>query len=115
MVSIKRMAELREELGLTHLILFGINEDNSQVIATHGKSEKQAIKAADYGNNLKKHLGFPEKMCNSEPVKRECYYCDFYQNPPGSFERLPGYCCYNVPKQQVWSDRKSCGNFVPRF
>ena len=61
MISIKRMEELRKELGVTHLILFSIDENGNQNVATHGKSEKQAVEASNYGNNLKKkHLGFPE-------------------------------------------------------
>lgn len=115
MITIRRMAELREELDVKQLILISVKEDGTINVATHGKSEKDAIEAAEAGNKLKEHLGFPENMCNSKPVPRECYYCDYYKEPPGSFERLPGYCCFNVPMEKVYSDRKTCGNFVSRF
>lgn len=113
MISIKRLAELREELGVTHLILFSIDENGNQNVATHGKSEMHAVEAAEYGNKLKKQLGW-DKHLNTKPLERKCVNCDFYERIPG-FGYTPEYCCFSVPKQSIGEGRKACGNFVPRY
>jgi hypothetical protein len=113
MISIKRLAELREELGVTHLILFSIDENGCQNIATHGKSEHQAVEAAEMGNDLKKMLGW-DKHIDTKPYPRECYYCDYYETVAG-FGNNPGKCCFSIPQKDVYSERKACGNFVSRF
>ena len=115
MITIKRMGELRKELDVNQLILISVKEDGTVNVATHGKSKQDAKTAAGNGNKLKEYLGFPEEMCNTEPQPRECYYCDYFEKPPNAFGKNPGNCCFTVPKKNVYSDRKACGEFVSKF
>ncbi len=114
MISVKRMAELRKELNVTHLVLFSIDGKGAQNVATHGKSENQAIQAADYGNNLKKHLGFPDKMSDSKPIDRTCSNCDFFENDRG-FGFVEGTCYFDVPTKNVHFERKACKDFISKY
>jgi hypothetical protein len=114
MISVQRMAELRKELGVTHLVLFSIDENGDQNVATHGRSEHQAVEASKYGNNLKKHLGFPENTCNSKPIERNCAYCDYFKNGSG-FGYVEGTCYFENPTKSVHFERKACNNFLPKY
>lgn len=108
MVTIGEMKQLREKHKFTHLVLIGIHEDNSQQIATHGLTAKQAEEASKLGNNLKKHLGWSEEMCNATPLKRECGNCEYFQERPhGSF------CMYRPMTITRGKTDRGCLHFTP--
>jgi len=111
MISVKRMSELRKELGVTHLVLFSRDKEGNTNVATHGESEQNAVEAAEYGNNLKKHLGFPEDMCNSKPVERICAHCDYFTNGRG-FGYVEGTCSIDRPIKRMHWEMKACSRFT---
>ena len=74
-ISIKKVKEIREELQLTHIIIFGIGKDGKQYVATHGKTVKNSKEAAEAGNHLKKMLGWPDNLCKDVPLERICKNC----------------------------------------
>ncbi len=114
MISIKKMAELRKELGVTHLVLFSIDENGNQNVATHGKSEHQAVEASKYGNNLKKYLGFPEKMCNIKIAERICENCEYFKYGRG-FGHVSQTCYIDKLSTGVRFDRVACSRFIPKY
>ena len=69
-ISVEKAKEIREQIGATHIILFAHAADGSQSIATHGGTEEQAYQAADFGNALKKAMGWPSELCQSTPQQR---------------------------------------------
>ena len=113
MISIRRLAEIREELNVTHLILFSIDENGVQNVATHGKSEKQAIEAAEMGNKLKMELGW-NKHLNTRPVERKCINCDYFQMKHG-IGYTPCYCNFSIKSIEISEDKNACGNFLSRY
>lgn len=118
MISIKRIKQIREELQLTHLVLFGIDANGVQHIATYGKTKINAEQAAEAGNNLKKSLKWPEDMCNSKPLDRICYNCSFWKmkkTDPGYPipEFFPGKC-FHDPSPIVRNENDiACFHFEP--
>ena len=79
MIKINEAKEIRDKFNFTHVIIFGIDEDGGQHVATHGKSKINANQAADMGNSLKKEIKWPVKNCNSKPLERICAHCDYWQ------------------------------------
>ena len=84
-IKISKVKAIREELGLTHIIIFGIDESGVQHIATHGQTVKNAKEAAIAGNKLKKTLGWPENLCHDQPLDRICRNCYYYKPDYGIF------------------------------
>ncbi|MDF7810486.1 hypothetical protein [Hymenobacter sp. YC55] len=70
-ISIEQAKQIREDIGASHLILLAMWPDGSEHVTTHGKNEQQAHEAADFGNRQKKHMGWPEDLCQSQPAQRE--------------------------------------------
>ncbi|MDO7849206.1 hypothetical protein Q5H92_22775 [Hymenobacter sp. M29] len=66
-ISIEKAKSIREELGATHLIILAA-DSAGDCVATHGSTERHSLAAANTGNELKKLLGFPENMTNSQPA-----------------------------------------------
>lgn len=100
MISIKETKQIREQLGLTHIVILGIDKDNKQYIAIHGKSKVDAKQAAEMGNNMKKELQWPIQKCNDKPLERICFHCDFQKrgyHRPGDIiqENKNGKCMFN--------------------
>lgn len=60
-IPIKALKELAKKYDLTHVIVFGHDEENDH-IATYGKSVEQCSQAADFGNKLKDALGWPKSL-----------------------------------------------------
>lgn len=85
-ISIQKVKQIREELGLTHIVIFGMVEGENNYVASHGKSEIQGKEAAQYANSLKGQLGWPLQLCRTEPLKRICKNCSFWRKE---------YCMYN--------------------
>lgn len=78
-VSVAAAKDLRERIGATHVVIFAVYEDGEQCVATHGKTQTNAREAAKAGNKLKAALGWPDDLCRSEPVRRECFNCAFFR------------------------------------
>jgi hypothetical protein len=78
-VGIARVKRWREEIGATHLVVFAVDKDGQQVVATHGQTERNAKEAAKAGNKLKSALGWPETLCHANPLERICKNCTFYK------------------------------------
>ena len=118
MITIKKAKQIRENLGFSHLVIFGITPDGEQHIATHGDSKSNAKEAATAGNNLKKSLGWPPHLCNSTPLSRICEHCSFWQahfHRPG--DRIPnnaiGDCMFNPNRNERCSQDIACIHFDP--
>ena len=84
-VSIKQAKELRESIGATHVVVYAVMPDGEQCVSTHGGTARQARQAADAGNRLKAALGWPDDLCRSKPVARECRNCVFWEVERGIF------------------------------
>lgn len=78
-IPVETAKQIREQLGLSHLVIFGVAPDGVQHVATHGDTEAQAREAAIAGNKLKASLGWPEGLCKSRPVVRECANCVYFK------------------------------------
>ena len=118
MISIKEAKQLREKLGLTHLVILGVSDDGKQHVATHGKSIVQAKEAANMGNNLKKEIGWPSSLCHSQPLERKCENCSYWQRKRLDHseripENWPGRCMFNPEPIIRYAEDRACVNFEP--
>lgn len=119
-IPISLAKEVREQLGLTHLVIFGMAEDGEQLVATHGETERHAREAAQAGNKLKGALGWPENLCKARPLERICANCAFYQADYGVFcvngwsdpEGRRGKCLVEPHAERVGKEH-SCRHFSP--
>jgi delta 1-pyrroline-5-carboxylate dehydrogenase len=66
-ISVDKAQSIREELGATHLVMFTMDSEGGQNVATHGETALQSLEAAEAGNKLKRLLGWPEEFCNTKP------------------------------------------------
>lgn len=118
MISVKQAKQVRELLGLTHIVIFGVTESNDNVVATHGKTVVQAKESAQYGNILKGAIGWPLQLCNSKPLERKCENCSYWQrgyHRPGDVisENKNGKCMFNPDPVTRFEKDRACGNFEP--
>lgn len=118
-IPIAAVKEIREQLGLTHLVIFGVGADGVQHVATHGDSEQQAREAATAGNNLKKSLGWPDNLCHDKPLARQCANCVYYKPDYGihcfngwSGDGSRGDCLVEPGAKRVAKEH-SCMHFSP--
>lgn len=114
-IKISAVKKIREQFNLTHIVIFGIDENNYYHVATHGKTRIHAQEAAKAGNNLKSILNFPVKDCKSNPLERICENCDYWkrQHHPGYPIDKYGKCYYDTnPISRADCDR-ACHNFEP--
>ena len=116
-IPIKRIKQLREEYGFTHLVILGIGADG-QHVATHGKTQKHANEAANMGNHLKRELSWPAEMCNAKPLERKCENCSFWQRKKLDHsyripENWPGKCMFKPDPLVRYEQDIACGNFEP--
>jgi len=119
MISIDDVKYIREYLGMSHLVLFSIDDEGKQHVSTHGDSESDAKEAAKAGNKLKKSLGWPEDLCNSNPLQRICKNCTFYKADFGyhcfngwSKDGKDGHCHFE-PKKIFKKEDSKCHHFEP--
>jgi hypothetical protein len=101
-------------------VVFGLDGDNRQYVATHGKSKLDAQYAADMGNNLKKVLNWPPEKCNTKPLERVCKNCGFWQEKRIDHseripENWPGSCMFNPDPTNRREKDIACGNFEPKY
>jgi hypothetical protein len=117
-IAIKEAKRIREELNLTHLVIFGIDKEGIQHVCTHGGNLKQAKEAADCGNNLRKSLGWPDELCNAVPLKRICKNCSFWKDilePGGRLPNpIPGNCYYESILVARDENDIACNHFEPK-
>lgn len=117
MISIKIIKEIRENLKLSHLVMWGYN-GKQECIATHGKTIKQSKEAAEFGNKIKKNLKWLDCFCCTEPLDRTCRNCSFwqqYQYKPGAIIPNPnnsiGHCMF-LPKKTIrYEFDRACKEF----
>ena len=113
-ITIAQAKKIREELGLSHLVIFGITPDGYYHVATHGETRRNAEEAAKAGNNLKTALGFPQEKCQSKPVERKCSNCEFFNQHHGCTGWLTtGDCCLQNVKLEKRVD-EFCKKFIPK-
>jgi hypothetical protein len=117
MIQVKEANEIRKRLGLDQIIIFGLDK-NGQHVATHGKTVQDAKVAAKKGNELKRQLGWPEKLCNSEPLERTCGNCSYWQaeyHRPGDVmkENRYGGCMYATEKIHRFEKDRACVQLEP--
>lgn len=56
--------------GLRQVIIIGLNaDDDTAHVVTYGKSLEDCRLAAESGNNLKKHMGWPDELCSAVPAR----------------------------------------------
>ena len=60
-IPIKSLKDLAEAQGLSHAILFAFDGERNHVV-TYGQTVEECSQAADFGNTLKKELGWPESL-----------------------------------------------------
>ena len=119
-ISIKDAKRIREEFGLTHIVIFGVEADGTEHVATHGKTMENAREAAKAGNKLKRAIGWPEEMCRDNPVPRRCENCFFYKPDFGvhcfngwSGDGSSGFCKLE-PKHEKTTKDNVCQHFEPQ-
>ncbi len=119
MITIKQTKQIREQLELTHIIIFGLSSEGMQHVASHGKTKAQAVEAAEFANKLKKGLKWPNELCNTKPLNRICKNCAYWdeeKNPSVNYpERkdLPGWCGYNPTEIKRFDTAVACHHFEP--
>jgi hypothetical protein len=119
-IAIRQAKQIREELNLTHLVIFGIDNEGMQHVCTHGGNLKEAKEAADFGNNLKRSLAWPERLCNEKPLVRICENCALwrrFQFDPNSLTPgpYPGLCFFEPTKVQRDSNDIACNHLEPKI
>lgn len=60
-IPIEELKQLSNKYNLSHVIMFGLDMDQTQYVVTYGRSVEQCAQAADFGNDLKDELGWPEE------------------------------------------------------
>lgn len=117
-MTVKKAKEIREQLDLRCIVLFGIDDDLGQHVISHGKDKINAVFAAEYANDLKEHLKWPKELCNAKPLKRICENCDYYRRnkvEPG--DRIPsnwsGKCFLNPEAALRKEQDRACKYFEP--
>ena len=120
MIKISEAKRIREELGLTHIVIFGVDEKGVQHIATHGGTVQQAKEAAKAGDNLKSALGWPEDLRKSTPIERRHGNCHYYKPDYGIYcfngwsgDGSTGWCQIDRDLVKVNGSDTACRHFEP--
>jgi hypothetical protein len=121
MIEISEAKAIRESLNVTHLVLFAVDANGAQHVATHGLTEKNATEAAEAGNNLKAALGWEAALCSSKPVQRICKNCTYYEPDFGTY-CVNGWSkfgdtghCMCAPEKVKVEDSRKCALFEPKI
>lgn len=67
-IPIAAAKRLAADLGLRQVIIVAHDGERAHVV-TYGKSREDCRLAAESGNNLKRHMGWPEDLCNAKPAR----------------------------------------------
>jgi formate dehydrogenase assembly factor FdhD len=91
-LPIQILKDISKKYNLTHLVLYAFDkETNVDHVVTYGKDLTQCHQAANFGNQIKKFLGWPDKL----------------QAQPRRIKKLQN----TIKKQQEMIDKlKSCHN-----
>ncbi len=80
---------------------------------------KNAEEAADFGNQMKTVLKWPDN-CKSRPLERLCSNCHFFEKDYGSHcfngwskDGRDGFCCAHIERWSVKGNRIGCQFFEP--
>jgi hypothetical protein len=118
MIPIKKVKQIREDLNLSAIVIYGIDAEGREHVSTHGKMRLEASIAAELGNKLKKILDWPANKCNSKPLERICSHCEYWQrgyHRPGDviLANQDGKCLYEPAKVLRYEKDTACGRFEP--
>lgn len=91
MIPVEKTKEIREELGLLMVVVFGLDKEGNQIVSTDGKSFADAECANNIGNDLKNYLEWPEELCKNALPERKCRNCHFWEQNQNMDE--DGACC----------------------
>jgi hypothetical protein len=118
-IPISKAKAIREDLGVTHLVIFAIDYDGVQHVVTHGETEQHAAEAAKAGNHLKGALGWPPDRCTTKPLPRLCKHCTYWKPDYGTYcfngwsgDGSTGWCRFEPQHVKTDADNK-CGFFQP--
>ena len=78
-IPISEAKNIREQLGMTHVVIFAVDKNGKQYVVTHGETIHNAKEAAKAGNKLKDVLGWPKDLCKSTPLPRIHKNCIYYE------------------------------------
>lgn len=117
MITIKQSKQVREQLQLTHLVLFGIDTNGVWHVATNGKTKLDAEESAKMGNHLKDKLEWPQ-FTRAKSLERICKNCSFFQrgyHRPGDVieSNMHGKCMFNPEPIRRFEEDRACGNMEP--
>lgn len=114
-ITIADAKRIRETLGMARLIIFAADDQGNMHVATHGKTELDAAAAASAGNKLKHALGWPESLCNAQPLKRICGNCSKWASKdPTQILSLDAGKCQRWPNFFPARTTNACPEFEPR-
>ena len=69
-IPISHVKDFAEAHGLREVILIARSAVGELAyVVTWGKTIEDCRLAAESGNNLKRHMGWPEKLCHSTPYR----------------------------------------------
>lgn len=69
-IPISAAKRLADEYGLRQVLILALNEeDDTAHVVTFGKSLEDCRLIAESGNNLKRHMGWPEELCSAVPAR----------------------------------------------
>ena len=120
-ISIAAVKSIRESLGATHLVIYAVDDDGRQHVATHGETERNASEAAKAGNRLKQAIGWPDDLCETSPLPRTCANCAFFKPDYGmwcfngwSGDGSTGHCLVEPGVKRVGKEH-GCRHFEPKI
>lgn len=109
-----------EGLGARAVVIFALDDQGNQHVATHGRSRSDAREAAKAGNRLKEALQWPASLLTAEPVPRLCKNYDFFTEDWGVFTAT-GWTgdgssgrCDHLPAGKMTRADRFCSFFVPK-
>ena len=111
-ISIKTAKEIREQLDMACLVIFSVDHDGVQHVATHGDTEIDAKQAADFGDNIKSVLNWDSSKRNQEPLERicgNCSYCEWFNGCSSKYH----LCMIERKSVEIKCDRRACRHFEP--
>ena len=69
-IPIKALKEFANKYGFDQVIIIAkSNKPNVENVATWGRSIEDCKSTAVSGNNLKRHMGWPESLCHATPSR----------------------------------------------
>jgi hypothetical protein len=78
-IPINTVKQIRESLGMTHLVIIARDKNGTSYVASHGDTWEDAKNAAYTANFIKRSLGWPDNLCQAEPLERICKNCTLYE------------------------------------